>query len=810
MTQDSSINTNISLNDGGKEKITPHSPLFTKEMLHNMRFNIKSNMKLMIIIGVLHFAAAPLIILAWITDIITKGHSEPDDAYLVIGVLTTACAALSGIICAVTVYPYLYNKSRVDMQLSLPMTTTQRFISDGLSGLFIYLIPYLIAEALAAIEMLIGHLLCDGRFFTASSDIYDQNKTWFCDVFSTAAPYFGKLVLGGFVIMLMVFTLTAFVSSCCGTIFESIAYTLMINALIPLTICMFIAAFIQNINGLDPEYYLYRYATFFSPGGAVAGLAVSIGTDARSIISFSSWLIGNLVIAIAFGAGAFLLYRRRKAEDVGNPFVFKLLYYILITAALADIIFAFLMQDNDMDILLPMLIVSFIMYMILDVITNRGFRKFGFTVIRYAVTTGCCIGAFALIKGTGCFGAGNYIPSVDSVSKVYISYDGCYSDSSYYSVLDSLTDSSCISDPDNIRTVVEAHKSIIGSEQSDKHYYKDISFVYKLKNGRTVVRHYNQFITLETTEILSRLDCTEEFKRLRGEKIYNDLIRNYEIRTKSSYSNSAGYAVLSPQWRYGSSEYGLDGSVSIALNKLPEDFVPRLAECIRDDIIAESENDYFGRSGRLGYITIYDTYSCTVKENYTKTMSYLASCGFGEIPEVTPELAENFTRSERISIESSIVNDRITGEHYPTITVNNNGFSAFDEEYEVYIYTSEYAVVKSHSSEIYELLKVSKKQYKCDENCYTITVNGNTAVIPPQYSELAKKVYICTVAESALEYAYDHNSEDADLSRRVFLKRFLECYSEQEITAALSDSEKNHDADAVYTLLSRIAESDIG
>ena len=165
MTQDSSINTNISLNDGGEEKTAHRSPLFTKEMLHNMRFNIMSNMKLMIIIGVLHLAAAPLIIFAWIMGILTKGQSEPGDAYIMIGVLTTICAVLSGIICAVTVYPYLYNKSRVDMQLSLPMTTTQRFISDSLSGLFIYLIPYRIAEALAAVEMLIGHLLCDGRFF---------------------------------------------------------------------------------------------------------------------------------------------------------------------------------------------------------------------------------------------------------------------------------------------------------------------------------------------------------------------------------------------------------------------------------------------------------------------------------------------------------------------------------------------------------------------------------------------------------------------------------------------------------------------
>ena len=121
----------------------------SEAMKHNFCYNVKDNMKLMIVIFVLHFAAAPMLLITLLTGILTNHVQDIDEGFLVTAMIGTGLAAASGMLCSLGVFKYLYNKSAVDMRLSLPMTTGQRFVSDFLSGLFVYIIPYFAAELIS-------------------------------------------------------------------------------------------------------------------------------------------------------------------------------------------------------------------------------------------------------------------------------------------------------------------------------------------------------------------------------------------------------------------------------------------------------------------------------------------------------------------------------------------------------------------------------------------------------------------------------------------------------------------------------------
>ena len=119
------------------------SKVLTNAMKHNILNCLKSNKKITILITIFHALAFPLIILSCIYNCYAGRDTYPDDIYAVIAVLTTGAAGISGIIIAMNNFRYLYNKSQVDMCLSQPMTRRQRFISDYISGIISYVLPFI-------------------------------------------------------------------------------------------------------------------------------------------------------------------------------------------------------------------------------------------------------------------------------------------------------------------------------------------------------------------------------------------------------------------------------------------------------------------------------------------------------------------------------------------------------------------------------------------------------------------------------------------------------------------------------------------
>lgn len=808
MTQDSSVKTaDISMN-------TAKKPFFSKAMLHNGRQNVITNFKLMVIIFILHIMAMPMLIISAMIQMFENGKAYDLDIYAVIAVFTTGMGAAAGLICALSVFSYLYKKTDVDMRMGLPMSTSQRFVSDFLSGLFIYIVPFAAAQIITWILMLIGHLGFDGKTFYihSSDDPIEVTSSWTCDLFSTAAPYLWRGIIGGILLMIMFYTVTVFVASLCGNIFESIGYNILLNVLVPLVAYMLISAVIDNAPGVSIDRYAYKTISLCGPFGGVVGLVMSLNAifyeDDIAVYSayytYPQWCLLFLLITVLLGAGTYLIYRKRKAEDTGKPVVFGVFYHVILTMAMFCICYSFMIDDGAE--VIPMLIVTAVVYFVFHVVRNRGFGHIIKGIVIYVLTMGVASGSYMLIRNTDGFGIGSYVPAPSSVKCVYIPYTG-FNDQSqgelaYFDIYGSAPTK--LTQPENIQTITELHSEYIekrNNNELNNIYTQQLEVVYRLKSGKMVYRFISldedamaRFIKMDTTDDLrnARADAVEtKLKELEKQMEYAKL-HSQEFSEKNKYENYT--AVLSPQWKYNENGQAADGSISVLYSSLPADFTDNLAKALRNDIMNETEENYYkcdlpGYQLSVGYVNI------DIMGDYTAAIEYLRSCGLdaSKLSTVTERVAKGYVNSSMMSGMSDLgLASYANGTEFRGNTYYLGSGSCISDyvtygdnvAYEIRYFSS----LNEYYDDIAKLLEVSRKRYKSDDVRYNIIVYGTEAAIPAGYNELAERVFIRSAADYFIEYSKTY-SDSSSMSNPVvyshFLTEFTEYYGRDNIVSAL-------------------------
>lgn len=808
MTQDSSVKTaDISMN-------TAKKPFFSKAMLHNGRQNVITNFKLMVIIFILHIMAMPMLIISAMIQMFENGKAFDLDIYAVIAVFTTGMGAAAGLICALSVFSYLYKKTDVDMRMGLPMSTSQRFVSDFLSGLFIYIVPFAAAQIITWILMLIGHLGFDGKTFYihSSDDPIEVTSSWTCDLFSTAAPYLWRGIIGGILLMIMFYTVTVFVASLCGNIFESIGYNILLNVLVPLVAYMLISAVIDNAPGVSFDRYAYKTISLCGPFGGVVGLVMSLNAifyeDDIAVYSayytYPQWCLLFLLITVLLGAGTYLIYRKRKAEDTGKPVVFGVFYHVILTMAMFCICYSFMIDDGAE--VIPMLIVTAVVYFVFHVVRNRGFGHIIKGIVIYVLTMGVASGSYMLIRNTDGFGIGSYVPAPSSVKCVYIPYTG-FNDQSqgelaYFDIYGSAPTK--LTQPENIQTITELHSEYIekrNNNELNNIYTQQLEVVYRLKSGKMVYRFISldedamaRFIKMDTTDDLrnARADAVEtKLKELEKQMEYAKL-HSQEFSEKNKYENYT--AVLSPQWKYNENGQSADGSVFVLYSSLPADFTDNLAKALRNDIMNETEENYYkcdlpGYQLSVGYVNI------DIMGDYTAAIEYLRSCGLdaSKLSTVTERVAKGYVNSSMMSGMSDLgLASYANGTEFRGNTYYLGSGSCISDyvtygdnvAYEIRYFSS----LNEYYDDIAKLLEVSRKRYKSDDVRYNIIVDGTEAAIPAKYNELAERVFIRSAADYFIEYSRTY-SDSSSMSNPVvyshFLTEFTEYYGRDNIVSAL-------------------------
>ncbi len=737
-------------------------------LFHYAKQKIKDNLKISIVATILHFVAVPLILINIISNIAMYSKQEPNDFIVVIGVIATICAGLIGMVSALSTFNYLYKKSNVDMIHSLPMSTSGRFITDYITGLLTYIVPFIVNQILSLILFGIGFLAFDGKPVI----YYNYDKTFdICNIFSEAFPYYIKLALGGILVMLFFYTVTVFVTTCCGTVFESAVYTFLFNGIIPATIAVVLLVLFNDVYGVNVESSAFKLISWTSPAGSAFGLIdiLSLGelsnTENSSLLA---WFIPVFFIIAAFIGLTFYLYKKRNAESVGKPFVFKIFYYIIITCITFCIGCTFLYEireNSDVsDMYMPFIIITAITYLIFEVVTNRGFKKFWLSVIRYAATLVCVTGIYFLVVNTGGFGAETRIPVASNISKVTISYNGYFNvNNDRYYYRSSNKEGITLKDRENIETVIDAHTSRIdnfkkygedfiygdryssegdypigypGKSYSPQSYYSNFEVTYTLKSGGIIKRSYER-ISYEEAEILKNLDFTEEFRSQYIDKQISEIKNAFKQMKDDNYRNSDDptisiFGVLSNY-----------NGTTIRLNTLPDSFSEQLCNAVRADMQAETVEMYFTPEKPTACTLNLNYYRLDISANYTNTLnllSYYSDLNF----EVNKKEAMEYVVQNNIYLFSYDDFKEITG----SSTINTNMNFQYDNH-----------VVLTYTDDLKTLINVAKTQYITDEKCYTIIVNNQLAVIPPEYNYVAERVYENIGNPYEAEKYYDYEAK---------------------------------------------------
>ena len=756
--------SNLSENNTANTKQRKYSPVF-----HNWKCNVKSSKKMLIMLTILHLLAAPAVLLsAMIGTISGDRYGGNAEMYFVIGCFTTAAAGFMGIIIAVDSFKCLYSRSVVDMRFSLPLTTNQRFFSNFMSGLSVYMGPFFAAQVIALLMDGFAMLFLEGHeFYYTVSSYYNISSSFICDIFSEIVPMHLKLIVCGTLTMLMLYTLSVLITVCCGNKFECIAYSILVNIIVPVTVLAVIFSLFNDVYGVDAEQYAYDIIMSICPAGGIMAAVMWAENNIYGFITIGKWLIIFTLLTIALGALAFFLYRKRRAEQVTKPFVFKLAYYIILTGATFSIYsvlrFSFM----------GMLITTAIIYLIFEVVANRGFRRIIFSAIRYAVTIAAAFALTSIAEATNGFGTQWRVPSKLSVAAVEIDYSGAYKDFKVYDGYSFVT----LRDSDNIEAVINMHKNVLDDYreyldsyvpdaygpghggyqldvEGDHASVSGITIKYHLITGGTMVRNYNT-ISTGAFHQLAGIDLSDEYKEQTA-KLYTDKIlsENATIKNKLESYGSDYY--------YGDYYYGDGGDVSdvLYLNGYGEKqsvscrylyehgFYDAFAKAYAKDIMAINSDNYY-HSELVNEYTYrsYHGNSVYIPESFTNTLSLLSEYDFTIarkedlndyeiLKAVSSDYGYNqialFTQQEWTKMTTGTPSDTpaMFNGH---IRLNNIDSSASECNNSVYLSNTYYKGLA-------DIIRNMQPRNIVSENGYVIYVSDNAGNVPEEYRDYAEEI----------------------------------------------------------------------
>lgn len=428
------------------------------------------------------------------------------DMFIAVAVIALAGIFFVGLPILMKNFRYLYDKRYVDMDISLPVSDNARFFGDFLSGLMAYTIPHILAIGIGTLAIAVcpPMLDADTKTYIPIAEIGYEGIT--------VMNLFLQLSFIGLLSCLLFYCLNLAVISFCGRGAEARLTIIIVNIVLPLL--TFTLADLTQIyyygaaSSNNPVDMMTNGAvSLLSPLGMLCSTGVSwLTVSMRPTSAFvlaplrdGGWIIA-IIVCIAYVAIAYLLMKKRRNERVGSPYMFKGIRHIVsaITALsvfsvsiIIDILMstvqwrsAYYSDKASIDFvnLIPAFVITFIIFIVMELISGKGFKKFWFTLIRYG---GCSFGSILLcylLLNSGGFGAEYYVPNSNDVEAVAVFYSQSNRISQSYKV-------------DNIEEITQLHRDFI-TDRVTNHVNENadsegsLAIDYRLKNGEVVSRHY--------------------------------------------------------------------------------------------------------------------------------------------------------------------------------------------------------------------------------------------------------------------------------------------------------------------------------
>lgn len=668
---------------------------------------------------------------------------------VVIGVLCLMGMFVFTFVTTVKSFRYLYNKSIVDMDYSLPVSHETRFFGDLAAVFTVNILPHLVSILLGVILF----QFCDKSQFTASADVLDM---------IIPAAFTGLFAC------IMEVALTLLMLSFCGRMAEACIYPILVNFAIPMIHCMGLSLIESGVYGSVVETSAWGMTagslypmTASSPLGMIIMTFYSIATNDHvenisdiAPIFRPEYGIPALMVTLVCIAGAYFLIKYRRAERVGMPYVYKGMGLVIpgvvifaVTVTVGCTVVSILRGNYEVyysytpdvsGIIIGTVIATFIMYIIMDLISGRGFRKFYLTAAKWAGTLGASVLICVLLNLSNGFGAANFVPAPSEVKLVEVTYtngDNLVGEYNYFGFYADSGDDDLLELANHIHDEIPKYPVDTG----DKKY--SVYIQYTLKDGRTFDRFYN---------------VTEE--------MFNDVRRQVltpEAWFKNKCGNISGYAkdgfkIETIQFA-GGSEIAHNADIDAFLEaywqdsqKVSVDFVRGQDSWKSDDLKITMLNQ--GNKGSQGYeweyLKIYDW-----MEN---TVSLLNEWGISLADQFIPENYGTafIVKQNNSSFDISKMLAQSEGIPHETYLERSYGSGYVDDD--DYHMGISYGRVPTDSPELKKLLDVSgSESYNrdgylivlCSASSWQEYVDGtddssnsNIFTVPEEYSAEAEKL----------------------------------------------------------------------
>lgn len=404
-------------------------------------------------------------------------------------------------------FRYLYNKTTVDMDYSLPVDHNTRFFGDLAAVFTVSILPHLAAALISAVIL-------------GFCRVPEESA-----VLSLVIEVIGQAAFTGIFACIMEIAICLLTISVCGRTAEAYIYPVLVNFAIPVIHSLGILIVESGIYGATSDtlsigFSSAMYAiTCTSPFGMIFTTVFSwfstYSYDSTELVGSApimgaQYLITVVVLTVLFLAGSYFLIKHRRAERVGMSWVYRGLDVILPGIVIFSIVMpvfygaasrirgqnslmgSYSFSSNFLPgLIIGTAVVTFIVYIIMALISGKNFRRFGRTVLNWAATLAASAAVCVLLNISNGFGTGNNIPAQADIKSVQVSYLDSRQ-GGYFSTADNYFNIRARSGDDELLTLArDIHAEALGDMSADKSYSCRVAFYYTLKDGGILAREYN-------------------------------------------------------------------------------------------------------------------------------------------------------------------------------------------------------------------------------------------------------------------------------------------------------------------------------
>ncbi len=434
--------------------------------------------------------------------------------YMSLSPILLLMTAVFGVILALQGYSYLFNRRKIDMYLSVPVSSKKRFFVIQTTSILTFVFFHL---AFGSLGLLIGNI--------------ERLTTLFCivDFYASFFIYFS--------IFMAVFELTTVAIMLTGNTIVSIlavfvlgAYEFFIRIIHNNYVNYFFDHFVMQENGLFITVPIYPFLRIFDD------MYYQYSSSAYFQLSLIKYIIWILAYAFIFLGLAFFLYSIRPNEATERSISFPktkpwISIFIQIIVSLAGGLFFYNLTNDKLWIaLFGIVFTAFITYAALNIIFEydvRSMFRMWYTLI---ISVSISFLYFSCIY-FDILNVDSFIPELNqvescSINSSYFQQIGSGSDRYYYNYSDDPEDFEDSIWTSNVQPYIDLASNALGFEDNYdsiiSDFYSDglslysTEITFHLKNGRDVRRRYQ----IEYSE------SNEELKAIIDNAEYKDSIRN--------------------------------------------------------------------------------------------------------------------------------------------------------------------------------------------------------------------------------------------------------------------------------------------